>query len=402
MNNEKYNVICLSNQLWDFPIWTNKRHVMQRLAAGGHKVLFVDPPINAGRVFYRQIRRGFWSFSRILTQVKRDNIGALVYTPINLLPLASITSFLHVFKILLLAKLSFDSKRKTVLWIYHVEIPFIQRYVKFLKYDVLVYDCVDNYAGFPQYNTPEKKEAVNKVEKWLAQKANVVFTTAPGLYEKLRVYNENTHYTPNVGDYERFKDVKKTKYNLPKDLENIPRPRIGFAGALDDYKFDAKLMRKIAEDHPNYSYVLIGPIGLKDKDANLESIGLANLPNVFFFGTKKYDEMPRYYSGFDAYIIPSPLSEYTVGGCFPVKFHEALAAGLPTIVADLPAYMPFKDVCYISKNYNEFSENIKRALEEDNLARFRERQRVAKENNWDSKVDKMLDIIDETFRRVGR
>jgi len=42
------------------------------------------------------------------------------------------------------------------------------------------------------------------------------------------------------------------------------------------------------------------------------------------------------------FIIPYQINDYTVGGCFPVKFHDALSAGLPVVVTDLPAYAPLK------------------------------------------------------------
>ena len=82
-----------------------------------------------------------------------------------------------------------------------------------------------------------------------------------------------------------------------------------------------------------------------------------------------------------------------MGGCFPVKFHDVLAAGLPVVVTDLPAYRPFGDVCYISKGYNEFSQNVRRAIEENSPEKVKQRQDVAKDNNWDGKVAKMLSLI---------
>jgi glycosyltransferase involved in cell wall biosynthesis len=198
-----------------------------------------------------------------------------------------------------------------------------------------------------------------------------------------------------VGDFKRFKNTKSYKYKIPEDLSNIPRPRIGMIGALDEYKFDAKLIKKCVADHPDYSFVIIGPMALKDKDATLEDIGLSDLPNVHYLGARPYEEKKYYMAGFDVEVIPYQLNDYTVGGCFPVKFHDSLAAGLPVVVTDLPAYSPFEQVCYISRNYDEFSNNIKRALEEDNDKRVKERQEVAKVNDWDHKVDLMLKYIDK-------
>lgn len=397
MEDQKYNIICLSNQLWDFPNWTNKRHVMSRLAKLGHKVLFVDPPINTGTVFFRQIQRGLWSFSRFLTQQKKDPSGALVYTPLNIVADSNFTSGLHTKRINKLSKKFFDPRLKTILWVYHVQIANLEKYLDTIKRDLLIYDCVDNYEGFPSdnsfYSAVVPKSKVVAQERLLAEKANLVFATAPGLVEKLKKYNPNVFFTPNVGDYKKFKDLSAYKANLPEDIKNIKRPRVGFTGSLDEYKFDAKLMRKTAEENPEVSFILIGQIALKDKNAGLKTIGLSDLPNIYFLGYKPFETIEKYFAGFDAYIIPYQLNDYTVGGCFPVKFHDALAAGLPTVVTNLPAYLPFSNVSYISKSYDDFSQNIQKALNEDNPEKITLRKEVAKENSWEGKVTKLLSYI---------
>ncbi len=392
---QKFNIICLSNQLWDFPNWTNKRHVMTRLAKRGHKVLFVDPPINLGRVFLRQVMRGHWGAKRLLTQTKKDSSGALVYTPIDIIPFKSITSKIHAFRIKKIAKRYFKNNRKTLLWVYHVEIEHLPNYLEAIEKDLLIYDCVDNYEGMPQYDTEEKKEQVRQKESYLASKADVVFASAPGLVDKLEKYKEEVFFTPNVGDFKKFYDVRNRDIEIPEELEKIPHPRVGFAGSLDEYKFDLELMKKVAEENSHISFVLIGQIALKDRSTSSESLGLDEYHNVYLLGQKSYETLERYYAGFDGYIIPYNLNEYTVGGCFPVKFHDALAAGLPTVVTDLPAYLPFKDVSYIAKNQDEFSALIGKSLIQDDAKKVKARQKVARENSWDGKVTQMLDIIRE-------
>ncbi len=371
---------------------------MTRLAKQGHTVIFVDPPINPGFVLLRQIYRKLWSLSRILTQIKHDESGAYVYTPINWVPFSKLSTTYHVWRIKKLARQHFKKSQKSILWVYHVQIKDLFDYVAELSHDVLIYDCVDNYSAFPAnqgtFSAIISKEALVEQEKRLASTADIVFATAPGLVEKLQAWNKNVHFTPNVGDYPKFKDAKKIK-EIPEDIKSIKRPVVAFTGALDSYKFDLELFKKIVREHPGISFVLIGQIAMKDKGADLKSIGLAEAENVHFLGQKAYAEMQNYYAAFDAYIIPYVLNDYTVGGCFPVKFHEALAVGIPTIVTNMPAYLPFKDVCYISKSYDEFSSNVALAIKEDTPDKIKQRQLVAKDNNWDGKVEKMLNLIKE-------
>lgn len=401
---EKYNIICLSNQLWDFPNWTNKRHVMYRMAERGNNVLFVDPPLNTGRVFSKQVKKGNWGPLRLLTQKKKDKSGVIVYTPLNTIPFSETTAGWHIKRINKLAKKHLDPNLKTILWVYHVQLQHLKDYTDSIEHDFLVYDCVDNYEGFPEnssfYSTTVPKKQVIEQERELTEKADVVFATAPGLVDKLKIFSKSVHFTPNVGDYERFKVVPLIPSDkIPEEIRNIPRPRVGYIGALDDYKFDYELVKKVARDHPGYSFILIGPLALKDQEASLEDLGFGGLENVYFLGSRPYDQKEYYLAGFDVDMIPYQLNDYTVGGCFPVKFHDSLAAELPVVVTDMPAYIPFRDVCYISKNFEEFSQNIKRALEEDTAEKRKQRQLVAKDNNWEGKVDKMLGILSETIKK---
>ena len=398
MNTQLYNIICLSNQQWDYPLPTNKKHVMSRLAERGHKVLFVDPPINTGRMFVRQVLGGKWGIGRLSTQTYRGGT-ALIYSPLKPIPSAGVTAGWHISKIQKLAGKFFDPSRKTILWIYHVEIQELKKFLDNLSYDILVYDCVDDYTAFPGnsrfYSTKVLREKIVEQEKMLTERADFVFASAPGLVEKLKHYRQDVHFTPNVGNYEKFKVVQdlKKKDSMAEELRAIKGPRVGFTGAVDGYKFDSALVKRLAKDYPNYSFVIIGPFALKDKEASPEELGFSDLKNVHFLGSRPYDDMEYYFAGFDAFMIPYQLNAYTVGGCFPVKFHEALAAGLPTIVTDLPAYYPFRDVCYIAKDHSQFSEFIGKAVKEDSADKISARVEVASRNSWEGKVDQLLEIL---------
>ena len=214
----------------------------------------------------------------------------------------------------------------------------------------------------------------------------------------MKKYNPKTFFTPNVGDYERFFDVKNKGYEVPEDLKDIKHPIIAFTGAVDEYKFDRDLFKKVVSDYPSYSFVVIGPLALKDRESTKKDLGFEDIENLHFLGRKEFTDMPKYISQFDVLTIPYQLNDYTVGGCFPVKFFEPLAAGIPLVVTDLPSYYPFEEVCYISKNPNEFSNNIRKALEEDSPIKAKQRQKVAKENTWDGKISKMLNLISENIK----
>jgi glycosyltransferase involved in cell wall biosynthesis len=394
----KFNVICFSNQLWDYPNWTNKRQVMYRLSQKGHKVIFVDPTINFGRVLLTQFKKGFFSILRLLLGYKKED-NLLVYTPIKYLPLEKFYAKFFCYQINKLAKKYLDPEAKTVMWVYNVELPELQIYLDNVKRDFLLYDCVDYYAGFPRYQTKEQKEAILSIEKNLTQVSDLIFATAPGLVDRLKKYNSKTFYTPNVGDFELFHgSVLRYKNDVPEKLKNISHPIIGYIGATDTYKFDYNLLKEAALKLPNYSFVIIGGSGLKDTESSLSELGLENISNIHFIGTVPFVESPKYMANFDVDLIPYVLNDYTIGGCFPVKFFNSMAAGIPSVVTDMPVFTLYKDITYISKTYEEFIINITKALEENSEKKITERVGIAKQNTYELKVASMLSLIKSHLR----
>lgn len=395
--NEKYNIICFSNQLWDYPNWTNKRHVMTRLGKLGHKIIFVDPPINFGRVLFKQFQRGDWNLMRLILGYKREG-NVIIYTPIKFYFFSKLFTLLFSEKINTLAGTFFNKKNKKLLWIYNVEIENLEEYLNNIKRDFLIYDCVDYYAGFPRYSSKEAKEQILEKEKMLTEKSDLVFATAPGLVDRLKKINSKTFYTPNVGDFELFHGVKeKYKNDVPKELKKLKGPIVGYIGALDSYKFDYELLKKSALTYPEFNFVIIGDVALKDREGSLKELGLENISNIHFLGSIPFVKTPKYIAQFDCELIPYVYNDYTIGGCFPVKFFNTLSAGVPSVVTNLPVFSMYKNVTYISKTHEDFIKNIAIAIEENSSKKIQERVGVAKENTWDSKVSNILSIINSNI-----
>lgn len=401
--------IFISNQLFDFPLKTNKWHVATRVAKLGHDVLFIDPPIRFQKLA-KQIVSGDWSPRRLLTSTYRHRLERgpspflSVFTPFSLA--VSEAPNLVDFNLGRLRRVTGDFfNGDSVLWVYN---PAMIEYVERIPHRFLVYDCVDDYPSMANYARLGLSQEIAELEEKIARRADVVFATTHELARKLLSYNSNVHYVGNAGDYERFAPVGELRQRVrgevpenasptpllhPKGVEGIPHPRIGFTGAIDAYKLNLPLLVKIAKAYPNYSLVLVGPRGVADTEPNLAE--LRSLPNVHLIDERPYEEMPAFFAGFDSYIIPYNLNDYILKGCFPVKFFDALAAGLPTVVTNLPDYQAFANVCYIARDDSQFIELVGRSITEDSGERIKERMAVAKENSWGGKVQKMLQIVSQ-------
>src|SRR5688572_24670966 len=97
------------------------------------------------------------------------------------------------------------------------------------------------------------------------------------LQKRAKKYNPNSFYIGNGFDTDQY------NYNIPlaepKDLKNIPRPRIGYVGALLSLRLDLKLFIEMAKNKPGWSFVLIGW-----EDESFQRSELHSLANVYFLG----------------------------------------------------------------------------------------------------------------------
>ena len=60
---KRMNVVCFSSQNWSDDLWTNKQHIMYRLAKRGIKVLYIEKEKGSLRRYVRQ--KNLWGISQV-------------------------------------------------------------------------------------------------------------------------------------------------------------------------------------------------------------------------------------------------------------------------------------------------------------------------------------------------
>lgn len=276
---------------------------------------------------------------------------------------------------LLLTRLRF---KNPILWTYS---PPIASLIGRLNEKLVIYHCVDELSATPGIATT----SILKMEEKLLKKADLVFTTSRSLYEKKKVFNQNTYYLPNVADVAHFMTASGD-LPIPQDIVNIKPPIIGFIGTIVSYKLDISLIKHIALTHSEWSVVLIGDVG-----EDIEEF--QSIPNIFMLGGKRYELLPGYIKAFDVCIIPNKINEYTQN-MFPMKFFEYLATGKPIVLTELPAVNEYREISYIAKDKEEFVRYIRQALTEDDLPLKQRRIEIAKENTWEVRIEEMSKLIE--------
>jgi len=208
-----------------------------------------------------------------------------------------------------------------VAWYYT---PMMLPFSRHLCPDLTVFDAMDELSKFKF-----APEHLLVLEQELLDRSDIVFTGGSSLYEAKKDRHSNVHCFPSSVDRVHFLRARARQFE-PADQEDLPRPRVGFYGVIDE-RFDTELLDKAAEMRPDWSFVMVGPV------VKIAPEDLPQRPNIHYLGGKTYSELPAYLSGWDVALMPFAMNESTQF-ISPTKTPEYLAGGKPVVST------PIKDV----------------------------------------------------------
>jgi glycosyltransferase involved in cell wall biosynthesis len=317
-------MIFVSTTDWDAPQFGSRQQIAQRLAQRGHRLLFVDVP----RALHSLVsdpagtRRALGRLGRLREVAAR----LVVYTPWPVLPVYYHPLTNAVNQRLLardlqhaLARLGW---RPDVLWTYW---PNSAALVGRLGERLAVYHCIDDFSAVSYPLIP--RGSIAHLEADLCRRAGLIFTRTEALAEARRGINPETYVLPGGVDTVHFDPARVTP---AADIAALPRPRVGLVGTLDD-RLDVQLLAACADQLPEASFVLVGPV----KGHRVDLAPLAARPNVHLLPARPHDEVPSVVAAFDVGLIPYRRNAYTEA-LSPIKLYEYLAMGKPVVASDLP------------------------------------------------------------------
>lgn len=253
-----------------------------------------------------------------------------------------------------------------------------------LKPALYVYYTRDNMVATSYF----RKHGL-RYESKLMEKADLITANSIYLQMQAKKYNSNSHYVGQGCDLSLF--MKEKVKSIPADLQKIPKPIIGYIGALKSSRLDIDLLVQIAEGKPDIQLVLVGP-----EDEEFKNSKLHTNKNVHFLGSKKIEELPSYLAGIDIAINPQLINELTIGN-YPRKIDEYLAMGVPVLATKTEAMQSFKDHVYLAEGIEEYLEKIELALKENSPEKEIERIRFAQTHTWENSVNDIYKAINATL-----
>lgn len=217
-----------------------------------------------------------------------------------------------------------------------------------------------------------------RLEPALMKKADLVTANSVYLARIGEKYNPKSYYVGQGCETDQFSaDIQHTE---PNDVKDIPRPRIGYIGALYGLRLDYKLLENIAEKRPDWNLVLVGP-----EDDAFKASKLHQMDNVYFTGSIKPEELPAHLSTFDVALNPQILNEVTIGN-YPRKIDEYLAMGKPTVATKTEAMEIFDGYVYLAENEADYLKMIEQALNENDPTLKQKRVEFARSHTWENSV----------------
>jgi glycosyltransferase involved in cell wall biosynthesis len=275
--------------------------------------------------------------------------------------------------------------RRPILWAYG---PAVEPIVRAVQPAGLCYDVVDDYLSLPNYG--RNRDRLEAAEHRLLTAADVVLTTTQSLADRCARLNSNCHVLGNAADVDAF--AVSSEMRPPVDLARLPRPWIGFHGALTEYKLDLDLINSVARQRPDWTFVFVGPV----REPAVRR-ALTDCENIVFLGLRSRELIPRYVGNFDACIIPYRKSAYT-SEVNPLKAYEILAAGRPLVATRLASLEPLDGVVRLADGPAEFVRELDKALAE-NGAGVARRRLAARPYSWRAKTERAWEVVLETIER---
>ncbi|KAA3632189.1 MAG: glycosyltransferase family 1 protein [Calditrichaeota bacterium] len=385
---EKETIITFSTQNWA-DLWTRKQRFSLQFARQGNRVVYIETQFHWVSYFL-QFKTQWRRIFLFLTGFRKVEENLYIYTPPILFPAFQIFPSIAKFNNVILA---FFVKREMikhqmtepVLWMYtHFNKPLVKK----LKSKKVLYECVDDYS---EAKGLIKKETVIKQEKETLKQSSAVIVTADSLKPKMLEENNNVHIISNAANIAHFKKAYNSVLSEPDEYKSIQRPRLLFIGALQ-YWVDQELIACLAESHPEWQILFVGPVSVSTKRLN-------NFKNIHLLGRKDYDDLPNYLAHSDIALNPYKV-DGVAEGCSPLKLYEYLAAGLPVVSTEMPEVRKFEGIVKVAENYNEFIDAVDEFLSMDkqSLDNIKAKSvEISTLHSWENRFKKVETVLQEVL-----
>jgi len=272
--------------------------------------------------------------------------------------------------------------RRPACW---VTTPTAVAAVERLRWSQVVFNRSDEFSRFPEADGP----FIAALEDRLLRISDDVLYTSHALMQREAGRCRSAEYLGHGVDYARFSAARPLEgpAELPPALRHLPRPIVGFYGALDDYTIDKELMIAVARHVAPGTLLVIGPRAMDTTAIEAE-------PNVHYLGQIPYEQIPTHAAAFDVALMPWLMNEW-IESSNPIKLREYLAIGFPIVTTWFPELKPYEHLVYAASSHEAFLRGVDAALAERDPDRVRARRASVEDSTWDRIAQRVAQILSD-------
>jgi UDP-galactopyranose mutase len=373
---EAATLLCFSHLRWNF-VFQRPQHLMSRFARE-MSVIFWEEPVEIG------------AHETAYLKVTKAPDAPHVRVVVPHLPQGIPNDAREAALMRLLDAHIAGVRGPLIAWYYT---PMMLPFSRHVEADLTVFDAMDELSKFKF--APVK---LLELEQELIDRADIVFTGGSSLYEAKKDRHSNVHCFPSSVDRVHFLKARAHQFD-PADQEDLPKPRLGFYGVIDE-RFDTELLDAVATLRPDWSFVMVGPIVKISED------DLPKRPNIHYLGGKTYDQLPAYLSGWDVALMPFAMNESTQF-ISPTKTPEYLAGGKPVVstsIRDVVRHYGQLEAVKFADNAADFVAQCEKALELSNAPEagwLAEADLMLSGTSWETTQARMAGLVDELLGERG-
>jgi glycosyltransferase involved in cell wall biosynthesis len=386
-----HSIICFAGEDWWYHHPHSKYHLMRRFAKAGNRVIFVNSismglPSLANKDLLPRIIRKLRSYARLARPTPE---GVTVVSP-AVIPFFGSGAARAVNRKLLAAQIGrlarLGGLSRPILWI---AIPTAADMIGQFDERLVIYQVSDKYdANIMDHATDQV--TIRKLHNRAIDNADLVLYSGQKLLAEAEQGRERSFLLEQAVDFEHWSQVGTGNLEVADAVARIPRPRLGYFGAIEPWLIDQNLIKRAARERPAWQWIFIGN---KSRGVEIEA-----LPNTHFLAPVPYQELPRYAAGFDVCVLPWDTAHSFTSYGSAIKVREYLATGLPVVISPLPEYESMGHGLRIARSYDDWFRLIEEALNEKDPAAARARQSAVSKGTWDARAEWVSGLIESTLK----
>jgi glycosyltransferase involved in cell wall biosynthesis len=380
------SIICFGGEDWWYHHPHSKAHLMRKFARAGNKVIFVNSismglPSLGHKDLLPRIKRKLGSYSKLARETEE---GITVVSPASL-PFFGTAAARSVNRRAISAQINRLARSRglsrPILWI---AIPTAAEMIGAFDESSVVYQVSDKYDANTMDHATDPA-LIRRLHEQAIDAADLIFYSGRKLFSEATRGCERSYLLEQGVDYEHWRRVGDGTMEVAPEVARIPRPRIGYFGAIEPWLVDQKLIKRAARERPEWQWIFIG-----NKSRGLE---IEDLPNTHFLPPVAYAELPAYAAGFDVCVLPWETEQSFTSYGSAIKVREYLATGKPVVIAPLPEYEAMGDVLRIGRSREEFLQLVDEALNESDPVLKDRRQAAVASGTWDDRAEFVSNLL---------